>query len=132
MIVVLVYVHVNEDAIDAFKDAALRECIALARQTGDRYLVCQALHGMGDMLMFEHDDRAAEPWYLESWRLARETDGKWSIYGALNHLGFGYLRLSRIDRAEARHLGRPRRQLLVAIAEPPAADEPPAAVSGLV
>ncbi len=90
----------RHDRERAYKDAALRECIALARETGDRYLVSQALHAMGDMLMFEHDDGAAEPWYRESLRLARETDDKWSIYGALNHLGFGYIRLARIDRAE--------------------------------
>ena len=78
----------------------LREAIDLAGQTGDRFLLCQTLHGMGDMLLLLCDHAAAEPWYRQSLGLAREINDKWSIYGTLSHLGDGYLALGRLDRAQ--------------------------------
>ena len=45
---------------------------------------------------------AAEPWYLEALRTARESDDSWSILDNLNCLGDGYLGLGQIRPAKER------------------------------
>lgn len=83
------------------KRAALEEAIALARTTGDPFLLSQALHGMGSVFSWVGELEAAEPWYVEALRMARELDDSWSILDNTNCLADGYLGLGQIARAEA-------------------------------
>ncbi len=83
------------------KRAAMEECISVARQTGDPFLVCQAVHGMGDMYMFLRQDAAAEPWFLDALQRGRQIGDSWSIFDTLWHLAYGRLRLEDLDGATA-------------------------------
>ncbi len=80
--------------------SALEESIGLARETGDPFLVCQALHGMGDVYMHMKDDRSAEPWYTESLEAAEAAGDSWSAFDARSHLAWGLY--NRGDPARAR------------------------------
>ncbi|MGO9310992.1 MAG: ATP-binding protein [Spirochaetia bacterium] len=87
----------DEDGTD--KTAALEEAIGLARQTGDPFLICQALHGMGDVHQFLRQDAAAEKWYLESLDLAKQIGDTWSIFDTQSHLAWGYANRGELARA---------------------------------
>ena len=89
----------REDEAATDKTAALEEAIGLARQTGDPFLICQALHGMGDVYLFMKEDAAAEPWYLGSLELAKEIGDTWSIFDTQSHLGWGHANRGELTRA---------------------------------
>ncbi len=81
------------------KTAGLEEAIRIAHEVGDPFLVCQVLHGMGDMYMFVGDHRTAERWFLRALRLATEIGDAWSAFDTRFHLGYGYLELSDVPKA---------------------------------
>jgi hypothetical protein len=54
---------------------------------------------MGDVYMFLRDDRAAEPWYLESLELTAAIEDTWSTFDTRSHLGWGYLSRGEAVRA---------------------------------
>jgi predicted ATPase len=89
----------REDEAGTDKTAALEEAIRLARRTGDPFLICQALHGMGDVHQFLRQDAAAERWYLESLDLAKQIGDTWSIFDTQSHLGWGYANRGELARA---------------------------------
>lgn len=80
--------------------SALEEALGLARESGDPFLVCQALHGMGDVHRNLHDDEAAEPWYLEALEIADRIGDGWSSFDTRSHLAWGWL--NRGDPTRAR------------------------------
>jgi tetratricopeptide (TPR) repeat protein len=90
----------REDEAPIDKTAALEEAIGLARQTGDPFLICQAVHGMGDVHLFLREDAAAEPWYLECLELAKTIGDTWSIFDTQSHLGWGCANRGDLARAE--------------------------------
>jgi predicted ATPase len=80
--------------------AALEEAITLARETGDPFLLSQTLNGMGNVFSWIQELEAAEPWYLDSLRIAREIGDSWSILDNIFYLADGNLRLGRLDKAK--------------------------------
>jgi predicted ATPase/DNA-binding SARP family transcriptional activator len=85
----------------AFKEAVLGEAIAIARRAGDPTLLSCAIHGMGDVLLYDGDHAAALPWYLEYNRMARDLDEKVDIHASLFHLVTVYLALGELSLAKA-------------------------------
>jgi predicted ATPase len=95
------YSHLRRQDKDlASRRAALEEVIVLARKTGDPFLLSQALSGMGNVFSWTGELEAAEPWYLDSLRIAREIDDSWSILDNINCLADGYLGLGQIGKAK--------------------------------
>jgi predicted ATPase len=81
---------------------ALKEAIDLARKTKDPFLLSQTLNGMGNVFSWVGELETAEPWYLDSLRIAREIDDSWSILDNIYYLGYG--NLSRGDIRKAKEL----------------------------
>jgi predicted ATPase/DNA-binding SARP family transcriptional activator len=81
----------REDKPAADVDAALQECVDLAEQTGDPWLLGQAMHGVGDGFMFRGDHENAEPWYERALEICRNIDDVWTHTGTLYHLVCGFL-----------------------------------------
>jgi len=79
---------------------ALEEAIALARTTGDPFLLSQTLLGMGNVFGWVGELEAAEPWYRDSLRIAREIGDNWSILDSINCLADIHMGLGRIGRAK--------------------------------
>ena len=95
------YSHLRRPDKDlSYRRAALEEAVALARKTGDPFLLSQALNGMGNVFGWIGELEAAEPWYLDSLRIAREIDDSWSILDNINCLADGYLGLGQTDKAK--------------------------------
>jgi len=80
--------------------AALEEAITLARKTGDPFLLSQVLNGMGNVFSWIRELEAAEPWYCDSLRIAREIDDSWTVLDNIFYLADGNLELGRIRRAK--------------------------------
>ncbi len=80
--------------------AALEEAICLARKTGDPFLLSQTLNGMGNVFSWIRELEAAEPWYRDSLRIAREIGDSWSILDNIFYLADGHLGLGRIRMAK--------------------------------
>ena len=55
---------------------------------------------MGNVFGWIGELAAAEPWYLEALRIAREIDDTWSILDTMNCLADGYLGLGEISKAK--------------------------------
>jgi hypothetical protein len=69
----------------AFKEATLKEAIGFARTGGDPNLVCNTIHAMGDVFLYDGDNAAALPWFLQENRIARERDDKLPLDDSLFH-----------------------------------------------
>jgi predicted ATPase/DNA-binding SARP family transcriptional activator len=79
--------------------AALEEAITLARKSGDPFLLSQALGGMGNVYAWIGELARSLPWYLDSLRISREIDDKWSTLDTLNCLGDSHLGLGHLSEA---------------------------------
>ena len=79
--------------------AALEEAIALARKSGDPFLLSQALSGMGNVYAWIGELARSLPWYLDSLRISRQIDDKWSILDTMNCLGDSHLGLGHLTEA---------------------------------
>jgi tetratricopeptide (TPR) repeat protein len=89
----------------------LEETLRIARQSGDRYLVCQVLIGMGNVLQNHGQLVEAQACEEEALRIAREIDDRWSTLAAL--YGLGSLSFDLAHRGEARRWWR--EGLLIAV-----------------
>ena len=95
------HAHLKRPDMDlSRKRSALEEVIALAQKTEDPFLLSQALSGMGHVHSWSGELEAAEPWYTDSLRIAREIDDSWSILSNINCLADGCLGLGRFRRAQ--------------------------------
>ena len=81
------------------REAALEEAIDLARSCGDPFLMSQALSGKGNVYAWIGELARSLPWYLDSLRISREIDDKWSILDTLNCLADAHLGLGQITEA---------------------------------
>jgi non-specific serine/threonine protein kinase len=98
---IIAYSYLKRPDIDlSQKRLALEESIALARKTEDPFLISQALSGMGNICSWNGEHEAAERWYLDSLRIAREIDDNWSILTNINCLADGYLGLEQLHEAK--------------------------------
>ena len=79
--------------------AALEEAITLARKSGDPFLLSQALGGMGNVYAWIGELARSLPWYLDSLRISREINDKWSILDTMNCLGDSHLGLGHLSEA---------------------------------
>ena len=95
------YAHLRrqDKDLDA-RRAALGEAIDLARKAKDPFLLSQTLNGMGNVFNWIRELEAAEPWYLDSLRIAREIGDSWSILENIYYLADGNLGLGRILKAK--------------------------------
>jgi predicted ATPase len=80
--------------------AALEEAIALARKSGDPFLLSQALSGVGNVYAWIGELARSLPWYLDSLRISREIDDKWSILDTMNCLADAHLGLEHLTEAK--------------------------------
>ena len=64
-------------------ERALEEAIALARVTGDPFLLCQALYARGELLNAYHQWAEAESRHRESLVIARDNDDLHSTMAAV-------------------------------------------------
>ena len=95
------FAHLRRQDTDlAGRRAALDEAIVLARKTKDPFLLSQTLNGMGNVFNWIRELDAAEPWYLDSLRIAREIGDSWSILENIYYLADGNLGLGRIRKAK--------------------------------
>ncbi|MCK5328738.1 MAG: AAA family ATPase, partial [Candidatus Latescibacteria bacterium] len=95
------YAHLRRQDKDlAGRRAALEEAIDLARKTKDPFLLSQTLNGMGNVFNWIRELESAEPWYLDSLRIAREIGDSWSILENIYYLADGNFGLGRIRKAE--------------------------------
>jgi hypothetical protein len=90
----------RQDKDLAARRAALEEAIGLARTTGDPFLLCQTLNGMGNIYSWTRNVDASAPWYIESLRIAREIGDSWSILDNIFYLADGNLEVGRIGKAK--------------------------------
>jgi predicted ATPase/DNA-binding SARP family transcriptional activator len=95
------WVRRNDLEVDVLR-ARMDEAIALARGTGDPFLLCQVLAGMGTMLNHLERHVEARPFLEESLRIAREIDDRWSTLGALYCLGSSLFNCGNIEAARRR------------------------------
>lgn len=95
------YAHLRrqDKDLDSRRDA-LEEAIDLARKAKDPFLLSQTLNGMGNVFNWVRELEAAEPWYLDSLRIAREIGDSWSILENIYYLADGNLGLGRIRKAK--------------------------------
>jgi predicted ATPase/DNA-binding SARP family transcriptional activator len=91
----------REDERPEEKTARMRESIELAKGTGDPFLVCQALHGMGDVYTHLRDEASAEPWYQRCAQIARRIGDVWTLLDTQGHLAWGYANRGDLPRARA-------------------------------
>lgn len=95
------YAHLRRQDKDlASRRAALEEAIDLARKAKDPFLLSQTLNGMGNVFNWIRELEAAEPWYLDSLRIAREIGDSWSILENIYYLADGNFGLGRIRKAK--------------------------------
>ena len=66
-----------------------------------RSVLSRVMHGTGDVFLHAGEHASAEPWFLESIRIAREINEKWAIFDALFHLVTVYVALGQLARAKA-------------------------------
>jgi tetratricopeptide (TPR) repeat protein len=82
------------------RTAALQEAITLARRSGDPFLLSQALGGMGNVYAWIGELARSLPWYLDSLRISKEIDDKWSILDTMNALADAHLGLDNLAEAK--------------------------------
>jgi predicted ATPase/DNA-binding SARP family transcriptional activator len=95
------YSHLRRKDMDLdSRRSALEEAISLAREVNDPFLLSQTLNGMGNVFSWIGELEAAEPWYLDSLRIAREIGDSWSILENIYYLADGNFGLGWISKAK--------------------------------
>lgn len=95
------YAHLRrKDKTLICRKEALKEAIDIARKVQDPFLLSQMLNGMGNVFNWIRELESAEPWYLDSLRIAREIGDSWSILENIYYLADGNLGLGRISKAK--------------------------------
>jgi predicted ATPase/DNA-binding SARP family transcriptional activator len=90
----------NDVALSELSKGA-EESVALARRTGDPFLLCQALNGFGELMVVEGGDPVtATPWFDEALGLARRIGDRWCLLRVLNCYALCLTRLGRFGEAK--------------------------------
>ncbi len=91
--------HAREDRDIAFVRKALEEAIDLSRRTGDSFILCWSVHGLGDVYRYNRHFQEAVSWFQKSLEIARDMHDWFLIFHTLRDLGDSYIGLRRTDKA---------------------------------